>query len=104
MKAIDLTVQDDAYRSNIFADRYMTETILRNLVGNALKFTMPGGEVRIQVERRHQAIAIEVQDNGIGLSSAQMNELFKMDGKIQRLGTAKEKGTGLGLIIVKDFL
>lgn len=104
MKKISLNIAPESYLGRLFADRYMIETVIRNLVGNAVKFTPPKGEVTLEAIRKKNSVEIRVRDNGIGMNAHQLKELFKIDGKLHRLGTAKEKGTGLGLVIIKDFV
>lgn len=86
------------------ADRYMVLTILRNLMSNAIKFTYPGGEVMISCKRVENRIKISVSDNGTGISQPDQEKLFRVDQKIKHPGTANEQGTGLGLILCKEFV
>lgn len=91
------------------ADRFMFETILRNLVGNALKFTPRGGSVTIGAVPGGRTAAsgfvtVFVRDTGIGISAANSAKLFRIDTKHTTPGTEKEKGTGLGLIICKEMV
>lgn len=89
---------------NAFADKNMVSTILLNLVSNALKFTPNSGKVSISsiVENNH--VEIIVADNGMGISKDNLNRLFRLDEKFQTRGTEKELGTGLGLILCKEFV
>lgn len=89
---------------NIYADRYMMETILRNLVSNAIKFSSPGGKVKIEVAIRDIFAEISVADNGAGISPENCKKLFRIDEQYRTDGTAAEKGTGLGLILCKEFI
>ncbi|EON75387.1 hypothetical protein ADIS_4091 [Lunatimonas lonarensis] len=88
-----------------WADREQVNLIFRNLVNNALKFTHQGGEISLIAEKILPATwKFTVQDSGIGMDEHTVNKLFKADFNNKRYGTAGEKGTGLGLILVKDFV
>lgn len=88
----------------VFADKVMISTVLRNLISNAIKYTRSEGTISISAEEREKEVIISIQDNGIGISPQESVELFQIDGVHSRPGTAKEKGTGLGLILCKEFL
>jgi signal transduction histidine kinase len=88
----------------VFADKNMLKTVLRNLITNAIKFTHPGGLVRISAERKTNSIEITVADNGVGMDEKTISTLFHIEKNHSTLGTAKEKGSGLGLIICKEFV
>lgn len=89
---------------NVFGDRDMINTILRNLITNAIKFTPDHGEVTINTMNNSKGIEIEVADTGIGISEEAIADLFII-GKINsRPGTHNEMGTGLGLLICKEFV
>ncbi|MFH1160983.1 MAG: HAMP domain-containing sensor histidine kinase [bacterium] len=91
-----------------YADENMARTIFRNLVSNAIKFTHTGGEVRIGsecvAEEPIPVVVVSVKDNGIGISGENLNKLFRMDEPVTTPGTAREKGTGLGLQLCKEFV
>jgi signal transduction histidine kinase len=87
-----------------FADKSMLATILRNLISNAIKFTKPGGEISIAVSQTATELTICVSDNGIGIEPQKMQKLFKIEQNVTTLGTLHEKGTGLGLILCKEFI
>jgi signal transduction histidine kinase len=82
----------------------MLSTILHNLISNAIKFTSQGGKVEIKSERSGDWIAISVTDTGKGISQQNIERLFKAGEKFKTTGTANEEGTGLGLILCKDFI
>jgi len=88
----------------VFADSNMLKTILRNLVSNAIKFTNPGGQITISAEKMQSNITITVSDNGIGIAPEMVNKLFDITQMHSTSGTAKEKGTGLGLLLCKEFV
>ncbi|MDP6811592.1 MAG: PAS domain S-box protein [Alphaproteobacteria bacterium] len=87
-----------------FADPAMVETVLRNLVANAVKFTDAGGSVTVSAQRREKTIAITVSDTGIGIANDRLAGLFDMSTATSTIGTAGEKGTGLGLHLCKDLM
>ncbi len=85
-------------------DRSMFSTIMRNLISNAIKFTKVGGAIEISLEEETSYIKVSVKDNGIGIKKDQIEKLFKIDENQSTLGTRNEKGTGLGLILCKEFV
>lgn len=88
----------------LLADKFMVETVIRNLTSNALKFTPEGGTVKINSKPVDDFIQISVEDTGIGLSESDKQKLFRIDVKNSEIGRSKEKGTGLGLILCKEFV
>ena len=88
----------------IFADEEMITTVIRNLISNAIKFTNRGGTITISTKNKNKRVLIEISDTGIGISEHQLSHLFEPDENHTNLGTEGEKGTGLGLIICKDFI
>lgn len=103
-KNIQLRVElDETYF--VYCDVKMTETILRNLISNALKYTYQGGTVVVTAKTTgHGEIEVSVKDNGIGMKSEMMSKLFTMNEQISRKGTEGESSTGLGLLICKEFV
>jgi signal transduction histidine kinase len=87
-----------------FADSNMLKTILRNLISNAIKFTNRGGRITINAEKVESDIIITVSDSGIGISPETQNKLFKISQIHTSRGTADESGTGLGLLLCKEFV
>jgi signal transduction histidine kinase len=88
----------------ILADKEMIKTILRNLVSNAIKFTNREGRVKIETERFENNILFVVSDNGLGIAQEHLDKLFRIDSKLSKTGTADEKGSGLGLLLCKEFV
>jgi len=86
------------------ADKYMFETVLRNLITNAIKFTPHGGRVSVSTIEKGNLAEVAVTDNGVGISEENQKKLFKIDTQFKTVGTADEKGTGLGLILCKEFV
>ena len=89
---------------DIMADRPMLDTIIRNLISNAIKFTRKNGKVEISAHEENSGILIRVKDNGIGMSNELIDRLFKIDNMANRLGTDGEPSTGLGLAICKELV
>ena len=88
----------------IRADQHMVNTIIRNLVGNAIKFTPKYGLVKISSGFDIEDIIISVEDTGVGMRKEIADKLFKMESKVSTAGTEGEAGTGLGLLICKEFV
>ncbi len=87
-----------------YADPNMISTVLRNLISNALKFTNTKGEVFIDSKETDSFLEISVNDNGVGISKENLEKLFRIDVHLTTIGTSNEKGTGLGLILCKEFI
>ena len=103
-KGLEIRIQiPDDYK--IIADSNMIQTVIRNLVSNAIKFTPKGGNIEITaLQSENNESIISVSDNGIGMSHEILDNLFSIGKKINRKGTEGEPSTGLGLIICKDFI
>ncbi|MES2389936.1 MAG: ATP-binding protein [Bacteroidota bacterium] len=87
-----------------FADRDMADTVLRNLISNALKFTGEGGTVHVSAREEDYQITIAISDTGMGIPAQTLPNLFRLDAKHSTPGTKGETGTGLGLKLCKDLL
>jgi two-component system sensor histidine kinase/response regulator len=88
----------------IKADHNMLYLLLRNLVYNAIKFTNPGGEIRVGENATSGFSEIYVADNGVGINPSSLSKMFRIESQSTTLGTAHEKGTGLGLVLCKDMV
>ncbi|MCU7500256.1 MAG: PAS domain-containing sensor histidine kinase [Ignavibacteria bacterium] len=88
----------------VYADKQMTDTILRNLISNAIKFTGQAGTVSLMAQRDKDVVKISVIDTGKGMDSLQLSKLFSLSENRTTPGTEQEKGTGLGLLICKEFV
>ena len=88
----------------IYSDPHMFRTIVQNLLANAIKYSNPGGQILITAEAREDYAGFSVSDSGVGMSSEECARLFQNNGVYSKEGTKKEKGTGLGLMICKDFV
>ncbi len=87
-----------------FADADMLKTVLRNLVCNAIKFTNNGGVINITAKQSDSCSTISVSDNGIGVPTENLAKLFEISEVRTTKGTEKESGTGLGLLLCKEFV
>lgn len=85
-------------------DRNMISTVFRNLISNAIKFTKEGGEININIEESEKKIIVSIKDNGVGIPEEIIKRLFCINEKVSTIGTNKEIGTGLGLILCKEFI
>jgi signal transduction histidine kinase len=94
-------IPDDIH---IYADPRMLETVMRNLMNNAIKFTHHGGMVKVRVESEGLKAVVCVEDDGVGISSSDMSSLFQIDSKLKRKGTDNEDGSGLGLLVCNEFI
>ena len=105
-KAKDIKfVQELEYQTTVFVDNNMIQTVIRNLITNAGKFTRRGGAITLKSEKLDDyEVQVSVSDTGIGMSQQQLAQLFKLDKLQSRYGTENEAGTGLGLIICRDFV
>ena len=88
----------------VVADKNMVSTIFRNLVSNAIKFTRPFGVVKIGHNISEGICEFVVEDNGVGIKETELDKLFRIDAKVTTRGTADESGTGLGLILCREFV
>ena len=100
----DISIQFDHSNPIILnTDLSMVKTILRNLISNAVKFSYPSSEIQISAEERDDNAFIVVKDHGVGMDAATVENLFRIDISQSTPGTASERGTGLGLVLCKEF-
>ncbi|MFM7021526.1 MAG: two-component regulator propeller domain-containing protein [Flavobacteriales bacterium] len=102
-KSLALEVKIDPTQY-IYADYPMIDAVVRNLLGNSIKFTAPGGRIIVESEEVGDEILIRIQDTGVGMTKEQIDNAFRIDKNASSRGTAGETGTGLGLIIIREFL
>jgi len=88
----------------IYADINMFYTVFRNLIANAIKFTHENGTILISAKKKEDFCEVSIKDNGVGISAEEIRKIFRIDSKHKTLGTKGEKGTGLGLILCKEFI
>lgn len=103
-KNIQIVLQIAPNPTAILADRRRLVQILNNLIGNAVKYTQPDGEVTVAVETRAATVRIAVQDNGMGISPEDQTHIFDRFYRVRRPETDSIEGTGLGLAIVKSLV
>lgn len=94
-------IQDSSFA---YADKNAISTVIRNLVSNAVKFTPQGGQIEVSCTEWQDSVEISIKDNGVGMPADVVEKLFKIGQKHSTKGTANEKGTGLGLILCKEFV
>ena len=89
----------------VFADRNMIDLVIRNLISNAIKFCYPNGKINVyNLQKSNGMIEISVKDDGKGIAAESMGKVFQNNGKFTTLGTNNEMGTGLGLLLCKNFI
>lgn len=102
-KSITIT-KDHFSEATVFADRDLLSTVLRNLLSNAIKFTHPGGKVELSTKTREGMLQVCIRDNGVGITKEDLKKLFRIEEGFSRKGTQNEQGTGLGLLLCKEFV
>lgn len=102
-KNINFEVENNT-NCKVIADEKMLDTILRNITSNAIKFTPEGGSIFISTQNLVDKLQINIKDTGIGIPEDKIPDLFSMSSNYSTLGTQKEKGTGLGLLLCKEFI
>ncbi|MCK4991854.1 MAG: HAMP domain-containing histidine kinase, partial [Bacteroidales bacterium] len=102
-KKVDCLVNIDQ-KCVVFADKAMIHTVLRNLIINAIKFSFPGGKIRITSKFAEKTCSISVSDEGIGIQPEIQEKLLSSNEVVSTPGTTGESGSGLGLVICKEFL
>lgn len=102
-KKININLKVDETQ-NVFADKNSIATVVRNLVSNAIKFTSNGGWIEIDAKQNNKYVEISVSDSGIGIKGDDIDKIFMLDSSFTTKGTANESGTGLGLLLCKEFV
>lgn len=92
------------FSAPVHADRTMISNVLRNLISNAIKFTRPGGRITISIVKNQSESIVSISDNGVGIPEERIGKLFNLNESYSTPGTQNEKGTGLGLILCKEFI
>jgi len=103
MKNIQLNVSVDN-QLKIYGDQQLIEIVIRNLVSNAIKFTPAKGKIDITTSRSRDTVEFSVSDNGVGIKKEDLDKLFVLESSFSTTGTNQEMGTGLGLILCKEFV
>jgi len=88
----------------VYADKNMIKTVLRNLISNAIKFTNLGGNIKVLVSSTPKQVEISISDNGLGIDKGECKKLFDISTNFTIPGTANEKGSGFGLVLCKEFV
>ncbi len=88
----------------VYLDKDMISSVIRNLLSNAIKFTHPGGKIMIITEQLEHEIKVMITDSGVGIEQQSLAKLFRIDESFSLPGTQNEKGTGLGLVLCKEFI
>jgi signal transduction histidine kinase len=100
-----LTIEIDLLKdATIYADREMIEFVVRNVLHNAIKFSRTLSKIGIKVEKINEAIVLIIRDEGVGMSAEVLKSLTYQELGVSTKGTANEKGTGLGLVICREFI
>jgi signal transduction histidine kinase len=89
---------------HVLAHKHSVNTVIRNLISNAIKFTGTGGKIIVGIKHVNKELIISIADTGVGMPKEIVDKLFRIDTKHSTRGTADEKGTGLGLILCKEFI
>ena len=103
LKKITLNTEID-HNLTVWADINMLNTVIRNLISNAIKYTHNAGAINILVSEADNAVRFAIKDNGVGIDKDVVDKLFKIQHKVSSPGTNNERGTGLGLILCKEFI
>ncbi len=88
----------------VWADQNMTDTVMRNLLSNAIKFANKKGQIQLSYKTDKDYVYVSVKDNGIGISKQDQEMLFRADSLHSTFGTNDEKGSGIGLLLCKEFV
>ncbi len=101
----NITIQNQIFKNSfVFADENMLRTVVRNLLSNAIKFTGSGGDILLKTTNKEDFIEFSISDTGVGISPENIEKLFRINSEVNQKGTANEHGTGLGLLLCKEFL
>ncbi|MBK6607117.1 MAG: hybrid sensor histidine kinase/response regulator [Leptospiraceae bacterium] len=101
----NITIESNISTEDIvYADNSLTATILRNLLTNAIKFTHANGKITVSTQRKDIFLEVSITDTGVGIEPMNIDKLFRIDSKVTSHGTDNEEGTGLGLILCKEFV
>ncbi len=102
-KKIKVNIKVDE-KTEVFVDEDMISTVIRNLLSNAIKFSHSGESISIRCISKDDFVEISIVDNGVGINKNDQEKLFTIDQQITTQGTSEEKGSGLGLILCKEFI
>ena len=102
-KDIDISFEHGMHSCLAHADKNMINTVIRNFISNAIKYTHRGGKIHILCGCDEKECMVSVQDNGLGIHKDLLQQILTTDNKVSTKGTAGELGTGLGLVLCKEF-
>jgi C4-dicarboxylate-specific signal transduction histidine kinase len=88
----------------VYADKNMVQTVFRNIISNAIKFTPEGGQIKVDIKKEKARIIVSVSDTGCGIKQEELPLLFRLDTDTRLIGTGNNKGTGLGLILSCELM
>lgn len=101
----NITIESNVDKDNlVYIDNSLTTTILRNLLTNAIKFTHTNGKIIVSTKKKNEFLEVSITDTGVGIDPKNIEKLFRIDSKVSSPGTESEEGTGLGLILCKEFV
>ncbi len=100
----EITIEADSHPLYMDLDLNMVSTVVRNLVSNAVKFTPRNGNIKVNYDEQGEFIHVFVKDSGVGISPEDQAKLFRIDTNPTTIGTGEEKGSGLGLILCREFV
>ena len=103
-QAKELQIQFQPFEEFVWMDPDHLKLVVRNLLSNAIKFTKEGGNIEIYTMRNKRNAFVIIKDNGLGISTENLEKLFRDDVTFSTFGTDNEKGIGLGLVLCKDFM
>jgi signal transduction histidine kinase len=99
---IEISIPGNIY---VIVDNHMFDTVIRNMVSNALKFTPAGGRINLSSNIfNDKSVEVKISDTGVGMTPDLVNKLFELNANTSRLGTEGEPSTGLGLLLCKEFI
>ncbi|MBW6457606.1 MAG: tetratricopeptide repeat protein [FCB group bacterium] len=100
----EVRIEIDAASHTVHADENMIHTVFQNLISNAIKYSHPGGRIWIKADEENNMLTVSICDEGVGMDEETRANLFRLEVNTSRPGTDGEKGTGLGLILCKEFI
>ncbi|MDQ2180632.1 tetratricopeptide repeat-containing sensor histidine kinase [Marinifilum sp. D714] len=90
--------------SMVYADSAAISEVFKNLISNAIKFSYSEGKITLSAREKKYLVEIEISDEGVGMSKSNLNKIFRLDNNYLALGTAQEKGAGIGLLLCKEYV
>lgn len=103
-KGVKISITPESKNEMIFADKHMISTVLRNLISNAIKFSNNDDQITIKTMSTANGVQITVKDEGVGMEEAVQKNIFNPENRPKKTGTDHESGTGLGLLLCKEFI